>query len=506
MNENEYTITFDAAFAEIEGPDLPEAVTQDIMRKLSWMDSGVEYSNQMNKWGKNEDPRRYCYDTDTRTFMSGFIADVYEILLKHNITPIMNPLGNCRNPQRILTLPDSFWVHQREVIAALIDKLRGIAQSPTGSGKSYCAAGYIKQFPTAARVIVTVPSQNLMFAMKNSIEAIVGEEVGTLDGDQGHHWRRITVGVINSLAAHAKRYAKYLDETELLIFDECHRAASAMYQTVSSFCRNAYRRVGLTATPYRNTGDQIVLRGVIGPTAKTVEPDVMVRESIILRPSYITIPCESPGGEYPGAKVKKSKFTNVDIVVYQTANGKPKPLDTYKRAIVENEKRNAMVAALLQVHNTSEVGGPMLVLVKHIAHGEAIQGIMADTFGVDVPFIHGSGSKRKRREILESIRGGHLRHLIASGVLNEGEDIPILEYLVLASGGSNPKNITQQIGRVIRTSPGKRWAVVFDFTDTEPYYQSGNSRRRVRIMEGLYPGCHTEMDLNKAIDLISNRK
>lgn len=503
--KREWTIVFDGAWAHIEGPDLPSAVEQRIKRRLSWTDSAVEYQNRMYKWSQ-QDARRYCYDEDNRRFMAGFVPDVYAVMRDNGYTPNTKSVEPPRNPNRTLDLPFEFWVHQVDIIKELIRATRGIAQAPTGSGKSYAAAGYIHQFPRALGILVTAPSRNLMHNLKRAIETITDEEVGIVSGDDGHHWKRITVGVINSLALHAEKYREQLNRVEVMVFDECHHAASSMYQTLSGFCPNAYRRAGLSATAYRATGDHIILRGVIGGHVKNIPPDVMANRGIIMHPRYITVPCDAPKQEYKGAIFTTSRFTGKQLVTYHTDNNKPNHLDVYKGAVVNNHDRNIMIANMIESHIVRcEKSGPMLVLVNRLDHGKLLRKIMKEKLGRDVPFISAKGrNKKEREETIKKMRNGQLRQLIASGILNEGEDIPILEFLIIASGGSSERIITQQVGRVIRTSPVKQRAIVIDFYDEEKYYLRTHSRKRIRTIEGLYPGSHQRLTYDEAIELIQD--
>lgn len=72
-------------------------------------------------------------------------------------------------------------------------------------------------------------------------------------------------------------------------------------------------------------------------------------------------------------------------------------------------------------------------------------------------------NKKQRQDILDSFRKKLIQALVAVRCLDEGVDIPQLEYAIILSSGTNPKEFIQRRGRILRNAPGKEYAYIYDF-------------------------------------------
>ena len=70
---------------------------------------------------------------------------------------------------------------------------------------------------------------------------------------------------------------------------------------------------------------------------------------------------------------------------------------------------------------------------------------------------------------------------IKSQSYNKYVDVPNLDVLILAGGGKSSTRAFQRIGRVLRLSPGKQKAIVFDFEDATPMLL-----RHAKVRKKLY--------------------
>lgn len=69
----------------------------------------------------------------------------------------------------------------------------------------------------------------------------------------------------------------------------------------------------------------------------------------------------------------------------------------------------------------------------------------------------------ERRDILNRFGSGDIEALTAIRCLDEGVDIPALRRAFILSSGTNPKEFIQRRGRILRRSPGKEIAEIYDF-------------------------------------------
>ncbi|MDO4486950.1 MAG: DEAD/DEAH box helicase family protein [Bacillota bacterium] len=72
------------------------------------------------------------------------------------------------------------------------------------------------------------------------------------------------------------------------------------------------------------------------------------------------------------------------------------------------------------------------------------------------------GGKSEREHLIECFKEGDYKALVAIKCLDEGIDVPAAKRAIIMSSSTNPREYVQRIGRVIRRSPGKDKAEIFD--------------------------------------------
>ena len=67
-----------------------------------------------------------------------------------------------------------------------------------------------------------------------------------------------------------------------------------------------------------------------------------------------------------------------------------------------------------------------------------------------------------RKKLLDGFDKGEYKALVAIRCLNEGVDVPSTDKVIIMSSSSNPAEYIQRRGRVLRRSPGKEKAYIYD--------------------------------------------
>jgi superfamily II DNA or RNA helicase len=494
-------IKFDAARTQIIGID--DALRNIICGELTWRDKATGYLIKQRRMEWLDD-RRCCYDLATDTFPTGLIPrviqllDTYQVQYKYNcLYPIVKPTPS--------ELPEWAYGHQRAIVESALDYRRCLISSPTGSGKSYAAAFFIQQFPKE-RILVTVPSLNLLANIRRTLEKVIQEEIGQV-GDGKSNWQRITVGIINSLAKHAKgKFADELKAQQVLVIDESHNGASNSYQIISDFCVNTAYRVGLSATQWRTDGADLVLEGVAGPKTLIIPESVMVELNVIHAPTAFFINVRHDEKLYKGHYIYNDEFRGRLVTYPNLTNCKPDPEEVYLETIVRNDVRNKLIMDVLcRFLRSKGRGGNALMIIDRIEHGNLLYEL-AQKRGLEIPFIDGSTKGKKRMQVLDAFRSGDMDALIASSILNEGEDLPKLELVINCAGRSNERINTQRDGRVLRIdhSGVKKRSIIVDFYDIEEHYMENHSRKRMRILNSRYPDSAQVATLEEIYDYFDN--
>jgi superfamily II DNA or RNA helicase len=77
-------------------------------------------------------------------------------------------------------------------------------------------------------------------------------------------------------------------------------------------------------------------------------------------------------------------------------------------------------------------------------------------------------SPNERRETLSMFRTGNIEVLTAIRCLDEGMNIPACETAFILASSANPRQFIQRRGRILRRSPGKLSATLWDFLPLPP--------------------------------------
>ena len=151
------------------------------------------------------------------------------------------------------------FAHQKQALAAWSKhQKRGVVVLPTGAGKSYVAEMAI--LAAQRSTLVVVPTLDLLNQWFDVLTTAFGVEVGLVGGGY-HELKDLTVTTYDSAYIHMERWG---DRFGLVIFDECHHLPSPTY-LMAAEASIAPFRLGLTATPERGDGREMLLDERVGP-------------------------------------------------------------------------------------------------------------------------------------------------------------------------------------------------------------------------------------------------
>ena len=196
--------------------------------------------------------------------------------------------------------------------------------------------------------------------------------------------------------------------------------------------------IGLSATPKREDGEDMKVFGSLGQ----IVYQISLRE--LIDQGYL---CD--------AEVEWIELPEHESRFYQTYQ------EIYSDYVVNNFNRNEEIVNVCFGYQDKKI----LILVNQIEHGEYL---LSQLDKLDVIFIH---SKAKDKDFNHQI-------IIATSILDEGIDLPDREIIVLAGAGKSSIKITQRIGRVLRTHPNKKKALIVDFVDDAKYLDKHYKKRK----------------------------
>lgn len=262
-----------------------------------------------------------------------------------------------------------------------------------------------------------------------------------------------------------------------IVVSNCHHIPSNTVSEVSRYCKNAYYRIGVSATPWRDAGDDLLIDAVLSKR----KPESSINASKLIKLGYL-VPC-----------------TIYFVPIKQQFKGKNYH-KVYSEAIIKNKERNeSIVKIALKMKMTKNT--KTLILIQRIEHGEMLQKMLLEKipeqakvinvendngkqFAVrvkNVEFLSGQDDAIKRKAVFKAVKEGFIDILIGSTIADEGLDLPILDCLILAGGGRSSTRAFQRVGRVLRLHKNKERAIVFDFEDATPMLN-----RHAKVRKNLY--------------------
>jgi len=351
--------------------------------------------------------------------------------------------------------------YQQPAVDAAIEKGGGVIVSPAGSGKTVMGLELIARLRQPA-LWVTHTKELLYQAIDRAVEflQLQKDEIGIYGGGKKTIGEKLTVGLVQTLVKGLSE--ELLNGVGTVILDEAHHCpASSFLEVVSQF--PAKYRLGLTATPYRKDGLTKPMYWTLGYKVYEVVTDMLMDTGKVIRPAVNFVESDF---YYPYDDDYAAMIT----------------------ALTEDTERNQLI---IQRLSAEAIGGHYcIVLSERVDHCYVLRELLANAApGVSSEVLVGSVPKTKRQEIVECLRNKDIQIIFATNPLaEEGLDLPHLDRLFLTCPSRNKRKVIQAVGRIMRPSPGKTDAVVYDVIDPEVGLLASQARSRMRMYEELREG------------------
>ena len=382
-----------------------------------------------------------------------------------------------------LELPDpglTLRPHQKRALAAWqAAGFRGVAAMPTGSGKTILAVAAIHRMQRPA--LVLVPTIDLLTQWTRVLEKFFRRPIGMLGGGS-HDVLELTVSTYDSALLNMEfiggRFA-------LLVADECHHLPGAETRLAAAMCIAPYR-LGLSATPELPDDRAAVLKDLIGETMIEIGINELEGKSLSpYRVETIRVPLDpDEEARYRENRAVYTGFLRRSGINFSSGNDWSRFLQLCARS----QEGKRVLRAFLEQRRIARGGKAKLRTVWELANrhiGERMIVFTADNatayelgriFYWPVLTHHTKAAERK--EFLDRFRSGDYPVLVTSKVLNEGVDVPDAAVGVVLSGSGSVREHVQRLGRILRPSPGKPQAVLYELISADTSEENVSRRRR----------------------------
>lgn len=350
---------------------------------------------------------------------------------------------------------------------------------PTGAGKTVCFS-YIASQAAAkgSRILLLAHRRELVLQISRAIRGW-GIEHGVIIPD--HDWETAHPVQVASISTLVRRLYPGKYQFDLVVIDEAHHAVSGsgLGKVLEAF--PTAKKLGVTATPCRLDGRGLGQHAAGYFDALVEGPTVLE----LIEAGYLARPVvyAPPAGH------------EVDLSAVKVTGG-----DYNLGQLAAAMDRTPLTGDAVAHYQRICAGAPALafcVTVSHAAH-------VAQEFsraGYRAAVLDGNTPDFRRDAMIRDLGTGKLDVLASCNVVSEGTDIPVVTAAILLRPTASYALAMQQMGRVLRTHPGKDRAIILDHAGntrrhglpTEPGQWSLDSKPRKAKNQGALthdcPGC-----------------
>jgi len=371
-------------------------------------------------------------------------------------------------------------------------------QMATGTGKTRTAIGCILnliQDVNSILIIIATPGGTLTRQWKSEVEKLCPQFVNSIVADSTNNgWkeqlrtdiRQINVGILNNYIVYTTHSTASSDDflqitaaCRIPIFfigDEVHGLGAS--KTKKGLAVNYTYRLGLSATPTRwfdVLGTKIINDYFGNEIFSYTLEDAIYNYNPITHRTYL-----SPYKYVPIFV----HLTDEELDDYIRLSEKIRRLSSYVNHDDEYQKRYESI--LFERSRIIKNAGNKISELKKLLQENTldkaliftserlIDQVIETLYSLDIN-CHRLTEKQgtvprsefnnltERQYLIEQFKDGVYKALVAIKCMDEGIDIPEADTAILLASSSNPREYIQRIGRVIRQSPNKRNATIYDF-------------------------------------------
>jgi superfamily II DNA or RNA helicase len=340
--------------------------------------------------------------------------------------------------------------------------LSGVTVAGTGRGKTVC--GYFAARHVGRRTLVIATKDDIYRQWLDGAATFLGlpkDRIGEIrQGKCEVDGRDFVVAMIHSLAKGEKYPAWIRDAFGLVIFDETHRVAAEQFQVVASMF-TARLRLGLSATPERADGKELLVFAHVGPIRVRATAQLMVPKVLRFHSSW-----QCPRTVRVNPATGQKRVTRIPHEPGKTTH--------IEKILAADPERNRLLGEL--IHTAYRKGRRIVVFSTLHEHLRSLHRLLTQIgiSGREIGFYIGATTKaekaaRERAKVRPIL-------LTTYGMMGEGTDIPWLDLGLMAIPRSR---VEQPCGRIRREYPDKPDPVWMDVVDDDSPVFSGYASSRL---------------------------
>lgn len=304
---------------------------------------------------------------------------------------------------------------------------RGMLVKPPRSGKTLTAgslAKVINRYP----ILFTVHTIDIALQTKSVFDKIFNCDCGIIGDGNCKINEFVNVSTIQSIASAFRIKEDYdekekplkdytalkdlINKTKVLIIDEAHASSTDMYKELPLYIDNLEHIIGLTGTPFREDGDDMLLEQMCGSIIYELPRQIAIDKGYLLETDLYFV------------KTPLYKIDKFDSKAQESLG------------IDENKNLNNVIVNLSKELEQRKLS--TVIIVKHRKQGDIL------SKKLNCIFLNGSSSGEERQQTYNLLNEKKILTIVST-VTGIGVDIPTLDNVIIASLGTSKIQAFQRI-------------------------------------------------------------
>ncbi len=320
---------------------------------------------------------------------------------------------------------------------------KGLITLATGLGKTFVAGNFIKwylqKYSINTRILILANTQNLIEQFDREIWSFLPKTVMThllYQNEKPINHKGVILSTFQSLPGYL-RYHPDL-KFDLVIIDEAHHAPADTYSDIIHKLKPSYL-LGLTATPFRK--DKKNVTKIFGEPLIKYDVVRAIKNGLLSKVKYVI------------------KNDNVDIDWITMNSNLGYTIKDLNKKLFLKQLNEEIVDSFLDFWNRKKPERG-IIFCNSSEHCERIETILTNSGYSCASLTTRIRDKKERMRRLRFFRQGKIKILTCYDMLNEGIDVPDVDFIVFLRVTHSRVNYLQQLGRGLRQKDGKELLVL----------------------------------------------
>jgi superfamily II DNA or RNA helicase len=335
---------------------------------------------------------------------------------------------------------------QAEAVSAMLEHDSGILIAPPGTGKTVMALAIAAE--RGVSTLVLVDKRTVANQWREHIQTFLGIKAGQMGGGRKKLRGQVDIVLSRSLGRRDD-IAELTRGYGQVIVDECHHLAAGGFEAAVKQIAAPYW-LGMTATLERKDGLEPLVVMQLGP----------------VRHKFSDVTTSEPKLAFPEGSARRVLAVHDTAFASDIDPDRPDAWNEIHRQLVADDARNRLIMA--DVSAAMARGRKCVILVRWISHLETLAALAREE-GFSPIILRGAITQAELRasaeRLAEAPDGAPLLVIGTIPFMGEGFDAPILDTVFLAAPVSFPGYLKQNVGRVLRSRPGKAVIEAHDYAD-----------------------------------------